>query len=181
MYIFLIFRNILLVASSNSAELAVLGFTPPDSWTQWIISDSSRAELPLSTDHQETLPIGLSLDISNTKPYPWDESTIAPCPYVLMLSHQGILCVFDIINLKNVPPICTPPDPIEDLSGLNQFIAKPTSMTLMFYLHIQQLDIFRFQIWYQQKHKKLNLNLRPSSHLQKLRRKLQMNYQLDRN
>lgn len=116
-----------MVASSNSTELAVLGLTTPDSWTQWILTDSSRADLPLSPERQETLPVGLSIDISNTKPYPWGESTIPPCPYVLMLSHQGVLCIFDLVNLKNLPSICTPPDPIQDQSGLNEFRSKPTS------------------------------------------------------
>lgn len=117
----------MLVASSNSAELAVLGISSSNTWTQWIISDSSRAELPLSAERQETLPVGLAFDISNINPYPWGESTIAPCPYVLMLSHHGVLCVFDLVNLKNMPPVCTPPDPVQDLSGLNQFIAHRSS------------------------------------------------------
>lgn len=115
-----------MVASSNSAELAVVGQSSPDSWTQWIISDSSRPELPLSVEKQETFPIGLSFDVSNSKPYPWGESTIAPCPYVLMLSHHGILCIFNLVNLKNVPAICTPPDLIQDMSGINLFVAKST-------------------------------------------------------
>lgn len=115
------------MASSNSAELAVLGLTSPDSWTQWIISDASRAELPLSPGRQETLPIGLGLDISNIKPYPWGESVIASCPYVLFLSHQGVLCIFDLINLKNMPSICTPSDPIQDKTGLQEFQMKQSS------------------------------------------------------
>lgn len=126
-----IFRNIVLVASSNSAELAVLALTSPNTWTQWLISDSSRAELPLSADRQETLPVGLAFDISNTKPYPWGDSNLPPCPYVLMLSNHGVLCIFDLVNLKNMPPICTPPDPIQDQSGLSLFVSKNISMTLL--------------------------------------------------
>lgn len=117
-----------MVASSNSAELAVLGLSPPDTWTQLMISDSSRAELPLSPERQETFPIGLCIDISNTKPFPWGESSLAPAPYVLMLSDQGVLCIFNLVNLKNVPSICTPPDPIQDQSGLSEFSSKSTGM-----------------------------------------------------
>lgn len=112
-----------MVASSNSTELGVLG-SAGDTWTQWIISDSARAELPLSSDRQETLPIGLALDISSTRPLPWNESTIPPCPYLLILSHHGVLCFFNVVNLKQgVPSICTPPDPVTDLSGIQQFVS----------------------------------------------------------
>ncbi|XP_018561339.1 nuclear pore complex protein Nup214 [Anoplophora glabripennis] len=114
--------NILMVASSNSTELGVLGSTG-DTWTQWIISDSARPELPLSPDRQETLPVGLALDISSTRPLPWNESTIPPCPYLLILSHHGVLCFFSVVNLKEgVPSICAPPDPVSDLSGIQQFV-----------------------------------------------------------
>ncbi|KAG5897453.1 hypothetical protein JTB14_002714 [Gonioctena quinquepunctata] len=116
--------NLLMVASSNSTEVGVLGSTA-DTWTQWIISDSARAELPLSSDKQETLPVGLALDISPTKPLPWGEGTIPPCPYLLILSHQGVLCFFDIVNLKpGVPGICCPPDNVQDTSGLAQFVVE---------------------------------------------------------
>lgn len=112
-----------MVASSNSTELGVLG-SAGETWTQWIISDSARAELPLSTERQETLPVGLALDISSTKPLPWNESTIPPCPYLLILSHQGVLCLFNVVNLKEgIPSICAPPDPVSDLSGIQQFVA----------------------------------------------------------
>ncbi|KAJ8969944.1 hypothetical protein NQ317_012933, partial [Molorchus minor] len=108
--------------SSNSTELGVLGASG-DVWTQWIISDSARAELPLSSKHQETLPIGLALDISPTRPFPWNESAIPPCPYLLLLSHQGVLCIFNVVNLKQgVPSICTPSDPVHDTSGAQQFV-----------------------------------------------------------
>lgn len=111
-----------MVASSNSTELGVLG-SAGETWTQWIISDSARAELPLSTERQETLPVGLALDISSTRPLPWNESTIPPCPYLLILSHHGVLCLFSVVNLKEgIPSICVPPDPISDLSGIQHFV-----------------------------------------------------------
>nr|XP_023012697.1 nuclear pore complex protein Nup214 [Leptinotarsa decemlineata] len=81
--------NLLMVASSNSTEIGVLG-SVADTWTQWIISDSARAELPLDAKKQDTLPVGFALDISPSKPVPWGEGTIPPCPYLLILSHQGI-------------------------------------------------------------------------------------------
>lgn len=111
-----------MIASSNSTEVAVLGLNPPEIWTQWILSDSARAELPLNSEHQETFPVGLTFDISNTKPLPWGESTIPPCPYLLILSHQGVLCVFNVVNLKELPSLCTPPDPVKEIGDLKLFV-----------------------------------------------------------
>lgn len=113
-----------MVASSNSTEVATLGFHPPETWTQWILADAARAELPLNSEHQETFPVGLAFDISNTKPLPWGESTIPPCPYLLLLSHQGVLCIFNVINLKGLPSLCTPPDPIAETEGLKLFVVQ---------------------------------------------------------
>ncbi|CAG9813932.1 unnamed protein product [Phaedon cochleariae] len=122
--------NILMVASANSTEVGVLGTSTPETWTQWIISDSARAELPLSPDKQETLPVGLALDISPTNPLPWGEGTIPPCPYLLILSHQGVLCFFNIVNLKQgAPSICCPPDNVADTSGLAQFVNEAAKAT----------------------------------------------------
>ncbi|XP_060517249.1 nuclear pore complex protein Nup214 [Cylas formicarius] len=116
--------NLLMVASANSTEVGVLGNTN-ETWTQWIMQDSARAELPLSSDHQETLPVGLGFDISSTVPIPWGEGSIPPCPLLLLLSHHGILCCFHVVNLKqDTPSLCTPPDNISDTSGLVYFIKQ---------------------------------------------------------
>ncbi|CAH1186741.1 unnamed protein product [Phyllotreta striolata] len=114
--------NMLMVASSNSMELGLLG-SVSDVWTQWIVPDFARAELPLSPDKQDTLPIGMALDVSNTQPLPWQEGFLSPCPYILLLSHVGVLYFFNIVNLKaGIPSICCPPDNITDMSGMDQFV-----------------------------------------------------------
>lgn len=114
--------NLLMISSSNSMELGLLGAVS-ETWTQWNVSDCARAELPLGPDKQETLPVGMALDISNTKPLPWGEGALPPCPYLLLLSHQGIIYFYNIVNLKQgIPSICCPPDPIIDVSGMGQFV-----------------------------------------------------------
>ncbi|XP_056648879.1 nuclear pore complex protein DDB_G0274915 isoform X1 [Diorhabda sublineata] len=114
--------NLLMISSSNSMELGLLGAVS-EIWTQWNVSDCARAELPLGPDKQETLPLGMALDISNTKPLPWGEGTLPPSPYLLLLSHQGIIYFYNIINLKEgIPTICCPPDPIIDVSGMGYFV-----------------------------------------------------------
>ncbi|RZC32550.1 nuclear pore complex protein Nup214, partial [Asbolus verrucosus] len=116
--------NILMVASANSMEVGILG-NSGECWTQWIMGDAARAELPLSSSHQETLPVGFGLDIGSTQPLPWGESTLPPCPILFLLSHYGMLCCFNVVNLKEgIPTICTPPDSIKDTSGVLQFVNK---------------------------------------------------------
>ncbi|EFA04104.2 nuclear pore complex protein Nup214 [Tribolium castaneum] len=116
--------NILMAASSNSMEVGILG-NSGDCWKQWIMGDAARAELPLSTNRQETLPVGCGLDIGNTQHLPWGESTIPPVPFLVLLSHHGTLCIFNVINLKEgSPTICAPPDPVPDTSGLQNFIME---------------------------------------------------------
>jgi nuclear pore complex protein Nup214 len=115
--------NVLMAASSNSMEVGILG-NAGECWTQWIMGDASRAELPLGSNHQETLPIGCELDIGSTQPLQWGESTLPPVPLLLLLSNQGMLCCFNVINLKEgIPSICTPPEVVKDTSGLYHFVS----------------------------------------------------------
>lgn len=100
------FRNILMAASSNSMEVGVMG-AERDTWTQWIVSDESRAELPLTDKRQDTLPVGLSLDTSATKPVPWEEKNLPPAPFLYLYSHHGVLCCFSVVNVRQgVQPLC---------------------------------------------------------------------------
>ncbi|KAK4879776.1 hypothetical protein RN001_007922 [Aquatica leii] len=115
--------NILLVASSNSMEVGVLG-NEKEQWTQWILTDSARAELPLSSSKQDTLPVGLTLDKSAVEPVIWGEHSLPPAPFLFLLSHYGVLCCFRVINIKNgVLNICQTPKPLSDVSGLNMFVS----------------------------------------------------------
>lgn len=103
-----------MVASSNSMEVGLLGFEN-DTWTQWILADAARAELPLSTANQDTLPIGLSLDTSSTHRLSWGETSLSPMPVLLLLSHHGVLCCFHAINLKpDASQICQAPENLNE-------------------------------------------------------------------
>ncbi|KAF7278074.1 hypothetical protein GWI33_008840 [Rhynchophorus ferrugineus] len=122
--------NVIMVASANGSEVGVLS-NSGDTWIQWIMPDSARAEIPLNVDYQETFPIGLTLDISSTTPLPWGEATIPPCPLLCILSHEGVLSCYNVVFLKEgIPSICTPPDAVPDQTGLSLFTtANPTSLS----------------------------------------------------
>ncbi|XP_031345632.1 nuclear pore complex protein Nup214-like isoform X2 [Photinus pyralis] len=122
--------NILLVASSNSMEVGVLG-SEKEQWTQWILSDVARAELPLSANKQETLPIGLVLDTSPVDPIIWGEHSLPPAPFLFLLSHYGVLCCFRMINIKSgVSSICQAPESFADNSGLSLFTKAANPVNL---------------------------------------------------
>lgn len=110
-------------------EVAVLGILDGSggtSWQQWIQSDESRAELPLSASKEETYPIGFAFDTSSTLQLPWGENQVLPpMPILYILSHEGVLNVFNVINLKQgVPMICSPPQACPDQSGLQYFTTE---------------------------------------------------------
>lgn len=112
-----------MVASSNSMEVGVLG-TENNCWLVWILPDSARAELPLSASKpkQETLPVGMAFDIGAAQPVVWGETSLPPAPYLLLLSHHGLLCCFRALNVKaGVNSICQPREALADTSGLSQF------------------------------------------------------------
>ncbi|XP_017772452.1 PREDICTED: nuclear pore complex protein DDB_G0274915-like [Nicrophorus vespilloides] len=114
--------NILFVSSSNGSEVGVLGLDGTK-WMQWCLEDSSRAELPLSNKRQETYSIGFAINTGYTKTIVSGDTTLPPAPALLILSNHGVLCCFDILNMKaNAPSVCSPPESITDKSGLNQFV-----------------------------------------------------------
>lgn len=117
--------NILLVASANSLEIGVLGTietgdTPQ--WKQWQITDEGRAELPLTTDKQETFPIGFALETGSQHRITENEIQFPVMPMIHILSTHGFLLSFDFINkLPNYSDICSPPRIPQDKSGISLF------------------------------------------------------------
>uniref|UniRef100_A0A182WGB6 Nuclear pore complex protein Nup214 n=1 Tax=Anopheles minimus TaxID=112268 RepID=A0A182WGB6_9DIPT len=113
--------NLVLMASANSMEVGILGTTESGeapTWCQWTTTDEARAELPLTSDKQETFPIGLVLETGCTHELVIGEQTFPVMPMIHLLSTYGQLVSFNVLNtLPNVPNICSPPKPVQDLSG----------------------------------------------------------------
>ncbi|XP_026285827.1 nuclear pore complex protein Nup214 isoform X1 [Frankliniella occidentalis] len=121
--------NLMMVASANSMEVGVLAMGQDQvSWVQWTQEDAARAELPLTPLKQETYPVGLALDTSSTQQLRWGEGSLHPMPMLHILSHDGVLCIFHVINiLPQAVCVCEPPRPLPDMSGLDQFVVGPPS------------------------------------------------------
>ncbi|GBP21241.1 Nuclear pore complex protein Nup214 [Eumeta japonica] len=104
--------NLILVSSSNSMEIATLGSMDGNNWTHWCQIDEARAELPL-LGKQESYPVGLCFDYSAIHQLPWGENETLPhMPLLHIVSHSGLLAIFNVINLKTNDQICVPPQEI---------------------------------------------------------------------
>ncbi|XP_076673706.1 nuclear pore complex protein Nup214 isoform X2 [Andrena cerasifolii] len=107
--------GLIIAASSNSSEVAVLGSTDGGAtWSQWQLVDSGRAELPLICT-SESYPVGLAIDKSPTRILPWgaDSTLPNPVPILHILATSGQLCSFHMVNLiPNCPAINSPPTEI---------------------------------------------------------------------
>lgn len=116
------------ISSANSIEIAVLHSKDSSSWEQWLLGDASRAELPLNTSRQETFPLGLAFDFTSEESIPWGESSLPSMPRLLLLSDEGVLCIFNVVNLTpNAPELCVPAKEQLPDFPLTKAVASPAS------------------------------------------------------
>ncbi|MEQ2167899.1 hypothetical protein GOODEAATRI_008802 [Goodea atripinnis] len=124
--------------------------TPPElvlislpMWEVWILEDASRAELPVTESNDDTLPLGLAIDYTS-------QQEIQITPTMLMLSTEGLLCPFALLNLNpGVKQLVSPATPLT-LEGERQ--PKPESeespasllVQVNVYSHIEALSQLRF-------------------------------------
>lgn len=117
--------NILLVASANGLEVGLLGTTETGDtpqWKQWTMTDESRAELPLSSDRQETFPIGFALETGSQQRIIENEIEFPVMPMIHILSTHGYLLSYNFINkLPSYSDICSPARIPSDTSGISLF------------------------------------------------------------
>ncbi|KAL8291693.1 hypothetical protein RQP46_001951 [Phenoliferia psychrophenolica] len=99
------FKHLLFMAAGPSTDVGTLGQT--SAWASIGLPDTSRAVLPNTLDGDSTCPLGLELDLSNTDPVfvgaGEDRTEIAPCPNVLVLTSEGVLVVWRLINERGGP------------------------------------------------------------------------------
>ncbi|KAF7996982.1 hypothetical protein HCN44_005259 [Aphidius gifuensis] len=102
--------NIIITASGNSSEIAILGSSDKGvTWVSWALQEGSVAQLPVRAI--ENFPVGLTIDKSSEILLPYNDDFLPhSMPILHILCTTGQLLGYHMVNLlPNTPSLCTPP------------------------------------------------------------------------
>ena len=93
-------------------------------WEKWNFEEDGRPSMPLTNNNDESFPMGLAVDFSSNKPFMKGEEQLLPAPIMMILSTDGVLCPFYMVNQtpNTNHHIVKPPEPLP-LGGQRKAIA----------------------------------------------------------
>ncbi|RPD60964.1 hypothetical protein L226DRAFT_612704 [Lentinus tigrinus ALCF2SS1-7] len=105
-------RLLLFVGDSTSSDIGLIGSlsdsaSPLDSWYNLSLEETSTPSVPLDADLNETVLLGLELDLSDTQPFKYtgasgEEQDVPPPPIMYLYASDGTVTGWHIIQTQGV-------------------------------------------------------------------------------
>ena len=67
-------------------------------WEKWSFEEDARPSMPLTSNNDESFPMGLAINFNSTRPFLKGEQKLPPAPILMILSTDGVLVPFYVLN-----------------------------------------------------------------------------------
>lgn len=83
-------------------------------WEKWSFEEDARPAMPLTSNNDESFPMGLAINFNSTRPFVKGEQKLPPAPILMILSTDGVLVPFYVLNQtpSTKHDIVKPPEPL---------------------------------------------------------------------
>ncbi|KAH9848407.1 hypothetical protein C2E23DRAFT_889067 [Lenzites betulinus] len=132
-------RLLLFIGDSTSSDIGLIGSlaqpgtSPLDSWYNLTLEETSTPSVPLDADMNETVLLGLELDLTNNEPFKYtgpsgEESDVPPPPIMFLYASDGTLTGWHIIQTQGraYPGMATPSATPASISPAVSTSSNPT-------------------------------------------------------